>query len=167
MREGYRNVSHRGYTNAVLEFDDCRLNKRQILGEVHKGFEVANSWLGATRLQVAATCIGRAERALRVCVRGGHRRIGLLTAQPQFSKKRAVCGDAGVRCGQQFVTVENGICAGKETQRLCFTGELRASCGEAHLRPRDGYAGARDHAHQVKDIDTAFLRQRSAGHRHE
>ena len=53
MRDGYRNVSHRGYTNAVLEFDDCRLNKRQILGEVHKGFEVANSWLGATRLQVA------------------------------------------------------------------------------------------------------------------
>ena len=64
VRDGYRNVSHRGYTNAVLEFDDCRLNKRQILGEVHKGFEVANSWLGATRLQVASTCLGRAERAL-------------------------------------------------------------------------------------------------------
>jgi acyl-CoA dehydrogenase len=64
VREGYRNVSHRGYTNAVLEFDDCRLNKRQVLGEVHKGFEVANSWLGATRLQVASTCLGRAERAL-------------------------------------------------------------------------------------------------------
>ncbi|MCB2129094.1 MAG: acyl-CoA dehydrogenase family protein [Rhodobacteraceae bacterium] len=64
VREGYRNVSHRGYTNAVLEFDDCRVNKRQILGEVHKGFDVANSWLGATRLQVASTCLGRAERAL-------------------------------------------------------------------------------------------------------
>ena len=64
VRDGYRNVSHRGYTNCVLEFDDCRLNKRQILGEVHKGFEVANSWLGATRLQVASTCLGRAERAL-------------------------------------------------------------------------------------------------------
>jgi len=64
VREGYRNVSHRGYTNAVLEFDDCRLPKEQVLGEVHKGFEVANSWLGATRLQVASTCLGRAERAL-------------------------------------------------------------------------------------------------------
>ena len=64
VRDGYRNVSHRGYTNAVLEFDDCRLNRRQILGEVHKGFEVANAWLGATRLQVASTCLGRAERAL-------------------------------------------------------------------------------------------------------
>ena len=64
VRDGYRNVSHRGYSNGILEFDDCRLNKRQILGEVHKGFEVANSWLGATRLQVASTCLGRAERAL-------------------------------------------------------------------------------------------------------
>ncbi len=63
VREGYRNVSHRGYTNAVLQFDNCRINKRQVLGEVHKGFEVANTWLGATRLQVGATCLGRAERA--------------------------------------------------------------------------------------------------------
>lgn len=65
VRDGYRNVSHRGYTNAVLDFDDCRLHKRQILGEAHKGFEVAQTWLGATRLQVAATCLGRADRALK------------------------------------------------------------------------------------------------------
>jgi acyl-CoA dehydrogenase len=64
VRDGYRNVSHRGYTNAVLEFDNCRLPASQVLGEVHKGFEVANAWLGATRLQVAATCLGRADRAL-------------------------------------------------------------------------------------------------------
>lgn len=64
VREGYRNVSHRGYTNAVLEFDDCRVPATNVLGEPHKGFEVANSWLGATRLQVASTCLGRAERAL-------------------------------------------------------------------------------------------------------
>lgn len=63
VRDGYRNVSHRGYTNAVLEFDNCRLPSSAVLGEVHKGFEVANTWLGATRLQVAATCLGRAERA--------------------------------------------------------------------------------------------------------
>ena len=64
VRDGYRNVSHRGYNNMILEFDDCRLPKSQILGEVHRGFEVAGQWLGATRLQVASTCLGRAERAL-------------------------------------------------------------------------------------------------------
>ncbi len=64
VRDGYRNVSHRGYTNAILDFDNVRLPASQVLGEPHKGFEVANSWLGATRLQVAATCLGRADRAL-------------------------------------------------------------------------------------------------------
>src|ERR1700693_3870520 len=63
---GYRNVSHRGYTNSILHFNDCRVPKVAVLGEVHRGFEVANTWLGATRLQVAATCLGRAERALEL-----------------------------------------------------------------------------------------------------
>jgi acyl-CoA dehydrogenase len=64
VREGYRNVSHHGYKNCILEFVDCRVPATAVLGEVHKGFDVANKWLGATRLQVAATCVGRAERAL-------------------------------------------------------------------------------------------------------
>ena len=46
-----------------MEFSDVRVPKKAILGEVHKGFDVANDWLGATRLQVGATCLGRAERA--------------------------------------------------------------------------------------------------------
>jgi acyl-CoA dehydrogenase len=66
VRDGYKNVSHRGYTNSILEFNNCRVPKSAVLGEVHKGFEVANTWLGATRLQVAATCLGRAERALEL-----------------------------------------------------------------------------------------------------
>ena len=63
VEPGYRNVSHRGYTNSVLVFEDCRLPDSAVLGEVGKGFDVANQWLGATRLQVGATCLGRAERA--------------------------------------------------------------------------------------------------------
>jgi len=66
VRPGYRNVSHRGYTNSILEFNDCRVPQSAVLGEIHRGFEVANSWLGATRLQVAANCLGRAERALEL-----------------------------------------------------------------------------------------------------
>ena len=62
--DGYKSVSHRGYNNCVLQFDDCRVPKSQVLGEIGRGFEIANQWLGATRLQVAATCLGRAERAL-------------------------------------------------------------------------------------------------------
>jgi alkylation response protein AidB-like acyl-CoA dehydrogenase len=79
LRAGYRNVSHRGYSNAILEFDDCRIPKEQVLGEVHRGFELASTWLGATRLQVAATCLGRAERAL------GHA-LGYAASRRQFGQ---------------------------------------------------------------------------------
>jgi alkylation response protein AidB-like acyl-CoA dehydrogenase len=68
VREGYNNVSHRGYTNSILEFDNCRVPAENMLGELHQGFEVANEWLGATRLQVAATCLGRSERAFNLAL---------------------------------------------------------------------------------------------------
>ena len=64
VQPGYNSVSNRGYHNFVLSFDDCRLGAGSVLGEVHSGFELANEWLGATRLQVAATCLGRARRAI-------------------------------------------------------------------------------------------------------
>jgi acyl-CoA dehydrogenase len=64
VRTGYHSVSHRGYHNCILEFDNCRVPAGQVLGEEHNGFAVANDWLGATRLQVAAMCLGRAYRAL-------------------------------------------------------------------------------------------------------
>ena len=63
IRPGYDSVSHRGYHNCVLTFDDCRLPSDQVLGEPHRGFELANEWLYGTRLTVAAMCVGRARRA--------------------------------------------------------------------------------------------------------
>ncbi len=63
IRPGYNSVSHRGYKNCILNFDNCRLPEGQILGELHGGFNVMNEWLYATRLTVAATSVGRARRA--------------------------------------------------------------------------------------------------------
>ena len=63
IRPGYNSVSHRGYKNCILTFDDCRLPASQVLGEVDSGFDLANEWLSGTRLTVAATCVGRARRA--------------------------------------------------------------------------------------------------------
>jgi len=63
IREGYQSVSHRGYRNMVLDFDNCRLPQSQVLGAVHGGFAVMNEWLYATRLTVAAMAVGRARRA--------------------------------------------------------------------------------------------------------
>jgi acyl-CoA dehydrogenase len=62
VRDGYKSVSHRGYKNCILEFDDCRLSDAQVLGEVDGGFEVMNTWLYATRITVATMAVGRARR---------------------------------------------------------------------------------------------------------
>ncbi|MEM8730948.1 MAG: acyl-CoA dehydrogenase family protein [Pseudomonadota bacterium] len=62
IRDGYKSVSHRGYKNMILEFDDCRLPDAQVLGAVDGGFEVMNTWLYATRITVATMSVGRARR---------------------------------------------------------------------------------------------------------
>ncbi|MGF1501702.1 MAG: acyl-CoA dehydrogenase family protein [Paracoccaceae bacterium] len=59
---GYDSVSHRGYKNMVLRFEDCRLPHAQVLGEVDGGFAVMNEWLYATRITVATMSVGRARR---------------------------------------------------------------------------------------------------------
>ena len=60
---GYQSVSHRGYHNMILRFEDCRLPDAQVLGEVDGGFAVMNEWLYATRITVATMSVGRARRA--------------------------------------------------------------------------------------------------------
>ena len=62
VRDGYNSVSHKGYKNCILTFDDCRLPDAQVLGEVDGGFAVMNEWLYATRITVAAFSVGRARR---------------------------------------------------------------------------------------------------------
>ena len=62
IRDGYKSVSHRGYKNMILEFDNCRLPDTQVLGQVDGGFAVMNEWLYATRITVATMSVGRARR---------------------------------------------------------------------------------------------------------
>ena len=68
VRRGPGCVSHRGYHQCALVFTDCRVSAQQILGEEGKGFELAEEWLGASRLTVAAMCVGRAQRALEMAL---------------------------------------------------------------------------------------------------
>ncbi|OGQ79700.1 MAG: hypothetical protein A3F90_16110 [Deltaproteobacteria bacterium RIFCSPLOWO2_12_FULL_60_19] len=48
-----------------LVFDNCRVPKNQVLGEVGKGWELNQAWLGARRFQVGIRCHGTAQRVLR------------------------------------------------------------------------------------------------------
>jgi len=69
IRDGYRSVSHRGYKNCILDFDDCRLADAQVLGAVDGGFAVMNEWLYATRITVATMSVGRARRCFDYALR--------------------------------------------------------------------------------------------------
>ncbi len=69
IRPGYNAVSHRGYHNCILSFSDCRVPASQMLGGEGEGFALANAWLHATRLTVAAMCVGRARRAFDLALR--------------------------------------------------------------------------------------------------
>jgi alkylation response protein AidB-like acyl-CoA dehydrogenase len=48
-----------------MVFDSCRIPKEQVLGEIGKGWELNQAWLGARRFQVGIRCHGTAQRVLR------------------------------------------------------------------------------------------------------
>jgi acyl-CoA dehydrogenase len=74
VRPGYHSVSYRGYHNNILAFDECRVPASQVLGEEGQGFEIANTWLRATRLTVAASSVGKARRAFDLALEHAARR---------------------------------------------------------------------------------------------
>ncbi len=66
---GPDSVSHRGYHHSELVFEGCRVPAANRLGEEGRGFDLMGEWLGASRLTVAATCVGRARRVLELTTR--------------------------------------------------------------------------------------------------
>jgi acyl-CoA dehydrogenase len=66
VSRGASSVSHRGYHHCELSFSGCRVPGSALLGAEGRGFELLNEWLGASRLTVAATSVGRARRVLEM-----------------------------------------------------------------------------------------------------
>ncbi len=74
VRRGPHCVSNRGYHQCELVFTDCRVPMANRLGEEGCGFDLLGQWLGATRLTVAATSVGRARRVLEAATEWAARR---------------------------------------------------------------------------------------------
>jgi len=64
VTRGSTSVSHRGYHHCELSFDACRVPVTARLGDEGSGFDLMAEWLGASRLTVAASSVGRARRVL-------------------------------------------------------------------------------------------------------
>jgi acyl-CoA dehydrogenase len=78
VRRGSSCVSNRGYHQCELVFSDCRVPAANRLGEEGRGLGLMGDWLGASRLTVAATSVGRARRVLDSATRwaAGRRQFG-------------------------------------------------------------------------------------------
>jgi acyl-CoA dehydrogenase len=74
VRRGPACVSNRGYHQCELVFTGCRVPVANRLGEEGRGFELMGQWLGASRLTVAATSVGRARRVLEAATAWAARR---------------------------------------------------------------------------------------------
>jgi acyl-CoA dehydrogenase len=66
VRRGPSSVSHRGYHHSELAFEGCRVPATQLLGDEGRGFDLMGEWLGASRLTVAASSVGRAQRVVEM-----------------------------------------------------------------------------------------------------
>jgi len=64
MTLGPQCTSQRAYRTYELAFNDCRVNKSQILGQEGNGLELADKWLKMGRIYVGAQCCGKMERML-------------------------------------------------------------------------------------------------------
>jgi len=75
VRRGSASVSHRGYHHCELSFENCRVPAAQRLGEEGRGLDLMAQWLGASRLTVAASSVGRARRVLEMTTRWAAERV--------------------------------------------------------------------------------------------
>jgi acyl-CoA dehydrogenase len=75
VRRGSPGVSHRGYHQCELTFEDCRVPGGNLLGEEGRGFDLMNEWLAASRLTVAATSVGRGQRVMEMATEWAASRV--------------------------------------------------------------------------------------------
>ncbi|MFT5112278.1 MAG: acyl-CoA dehydrogenase [Parasphingorhabdus sp.] len=64
ITRGPRCAAQRAYHTWQLNFEDCRVHRRQILGQQGQGFDLADKWLKMGRVWVAAAACGRMERLI-------------------------------------------------------------------------------------------------------
>ncbi len=125
IRDGYESVSHRGYKNMILEFDDCRLPDNQVLGEVDGGFAVMNTWLYATRITVAANCVGRARRVFDLA-------LGHASEREQFGQKIGKFQGVGFQLADMITQIDAAdyltlACADRLDQGLQVSREIASA----------------------------------------
>jgi len=71
----HQTMGYRGYRQAELVFDDCRIPEENVLGEVGQGFDLAKEWLLDGRIMTAARCLGPMARLIDEALEWSQQRV--------------------------------------------------------------------------------------------
>ena len=90
---------------ATLRFENCRISKRQILGDLNQGFKLAMRTLDIFRCSVAAAALGFSRRALAEALNyAQHRKIfGQMLSDFQITQ--AAFGDMATQIDQSALLI--------------------------------------------------------------
>ena len=106
-----------GHYGTELSFEDARVPHANVLGEVNRGFAIANDRLTRQRIPYAAGCVGVAIRAQAMCI--------------EYAKQRETFGAAlSTRQAIQWMVVDNEI-----DIRTSRWATLAAACKAARGEP--------------------------------
>ena len=105
---------------ATLRFENCRISKRQILGDLNQGFKLAMRTLDIFRCSVAAAALGFSRRALAEALNyAQHRKIfGQMLSDFQITQ--AAFGDMATQIDQSALLIYRAACV-RDVQKRAST----------------------------------------------
>ncbi len=143
VRRGPACVSHRGYHQCELFFTDCRVPLRNRLGDEGKGFDLMGEWLGATRLTVAATSVGRGRRVLEMATEWA-------ATRKQFGQPIGRFQGTGFKLADMATELEAAELLTLQAAWKCDQGRMTDSdAAMAKLFASEALAHVTDHAVQI------------------
>lgn len=143
VRRGPQCVSNRGYHQSELFFNDCRVPVRKRLGEEGKGFDLMGEWLGATRLTVAATSVGRGRRVLEMATEWA-------ATRKQFGQPIGRFQGTGFKLADMATELEAAELLTLQAAWKCDQGRMSDSdAAMAKLFASEALAHVTDHAVQI------------------
>ena len=116
-----------------LVFEDCRVHKSQVVGEVGNGWALNQAWLGARRFQVGIRAHGKCQRVLRVV-----REL----VRHEAKDAEEIAGKVGHFLGEiealQHVDLSRRLESRSKNGRACRGGECKIICHGA-FAPDNGF----------------------------
>jgi acyl-CoA dehydrogenase len=123
---------------AELNFDDCFVPDKNVIGEVGQGFSLAMASLDQGRLEVASMCLGAASKALDLSVE--HARTRYLFGEPLGNRQAIqwMLADSATELEQCRALVDTAILRMERGERITTLSSMcKLSCSEMVGRVTD------------------------------